>query len=367
MARGRVLHCIPTMGGGGAERQLTYLATEQVRTGREVDVAVWGDGPNRERLEASGARIHWLRGLHQNDPRLAWQMLRLVGRLAPDLVQTWTGVMDIPGGLACRTLSVPWLVCERAWGAWNPVVYGHTRCRLRIAITRGASAVVCNSAGAAAAWAHYLPARTPRRVIRNALPIAEIRRVAPRPRAAGAAGRKTVLAIGRFSHEKNWTVLVGALARVVRATGAAAVFCGAGRGQRHVERLIRHHGLADDIALPGYVDDVWARMKSADVCVHVSPREGCPNVVLEAMACGCPLVVSDIPAHRELLDEDTALIVHHADSGRMADAVVQALADPNASRRRARRAQARAEQWTPGCIAEHYEDLYGEILTRGRP
>ncbi len=54
---------------------------------------------------------------------------------------------------------------------------------------------------------------------------------------------------------------------------------------------------------------VWALMKKASVFVSLSAYEGCPNTVMEAMACGCPIIVSDIPEHREILDEQSALFV----------------------------------------------------------
>ena len=358
--RGRVLHCIPTMGGGGAERQFTYVVTELVRTGWQVDVALWEGGANLERLEASGARIHWLKGLHQFDPRITWQLLRLVGRIRPNIVQTWTGPMDIAGGLACRVRSVPWLISERAASAWGPEWMGYGRSRLRLAVARGASGVVCNSASAARTWGPYLPKRTPCRVIRNALPIAEIQQVA----SAARSGSKEIVAVGRFSSEKNWNVLVDAMPHVLRRVCASVAFYGIGREKAQVEQRIRRHGLLDRIALPGYVDDAWARMKSADVCVNISRVEGCPNVVIEAMACGCPLVVSDIPPHRELLDADTAIIVDRNNPHALADAIVRVLVEPEKSRRRARRAQALVEQWTPSFVGGQYAELYGELLTR---
>ena len=57
------------------------------------------------------------------------------------------------------------------------------------------------------------------------------------------------------------------------------------------------------------MDTVWPLLKMSNVFVSTSSFEGQPNAVLEAMACGCPLVVSDIPAHREFLGADTAAIV----------------------------------------------------------
>ncbi len=369
MGRGRILHCISTMGGGGAERQCVYLVTELVRRGWHVDVALLDGGPNLGRLEASGARIHWLRGFHQFDPRLTWQLFWLIGRLKPQLVQTWMSVMDVQGGIACRARSVPWLICERGQGAWVPAM-GYTLSRLRLAVTSGTSAVVCNSVCAVHTWDPYLPKRTPRYAIRNALPIAEIQHTPPvdtSERGTGAAS-KTVLAVGRFIRDKNWDILIRAMARVARRVPVTGVFCGTGRWDRpRIDRLIRQYGLEKVIVLPGYVDDVWARMKSADVCVSVSRREGCPNAVIEAMACGCPLVVSDIPPHRELLDDETAFFADPADPPHVAEAIVQVLTQPDKARRRAARAQARAEQWTPSTIAGQYEDVYRDLLSCGRP
>jgi glycosyltransferase involved in cell wall biosynthesis len=108
-------------------------------------------------------------------------------------------------------------------------------------------------------------------------------------------------------------------------------------------------------------------MKSAAVFVSVSYVEGQPNTVMEAMACGCPLVVSDIPMHRDLLDERSALLVDPRDPHAIADAIGACLDDPGAARTRADEARRRAAAFSVSAMAERYERLYRACLEkRGR-
>jgi glycosyl transferase family 4 len=95
-----VLHCIPTMGGGGAERQLTYLAAELVRIGWRVHVAVTRRGPNWARLERSGAIIHEVPARGSYDARVFLRLRRLIADIKPDVVQVWLLQLEILGGLA---------------------------------------------------------------------------------------------------------------------------------------------------------------------------------------------------------------------------------------------------------------------------
>src|SRR3954451_7575140 len=83
----RILHLIPSMLGGGAERQLCYLAEGQVRAGHEVHVAYMLDGPNTGRLERTGAVAHRLGWYRTFSPLLIGALSSLVRSVQPDVVQ----------------------------------------------------------------------------------------------------------------------------------------------------------------------------------------------------------------------------------------------------------------------------------------
>ena len=358
----RVLHCIPSMGPGGAERQLALLAGGLMRLGWEVDVALRRGGPNLALLEASGAGIHWLGGLTDSDPGLVHRIRRVIRACRPDLVQTWLPPMDIFGGWACRKMHTPWILSELSTGAVWGERFAGVKNRLRVRLAREAAAVISNSQGGDAYWAGQAPGSVARRVIRNPVPLAEIARTDPAGRPAGAD--KVIVSVGRLIAEKNLLTLVAALRRVCDQAEAWAFLCGEGPQRRRIEAAVRQQGLENRVCLTGHVDDVWARLKAADVFVSVSRIEGHPNAVIEAMACGCPLVVSDIPAHREFLSSDSALLVAPDDPIQIADAIAATLSESAAARQRAKKARAICEQWSPQAIATEWLQVYQAALRK---
>lgn len=318
----RILFCIPTLEIGGAERQLSYLAPELARLGDEVHVACTRGGPFRERL--NGIKIHDARNL-----------VRLMRRLKPDVVQTCLTRMDVLGGAAALLTRTPWVLREastRYPKTWRNI--------LRRAVGRRASAIVANSREGAAYWRTH-------HVIPNGVPLAEIDRTA-------AGVRSSVLFAGRMDEGKNVRTLLAALQQL----DVDATFCGDGPCRAELQRIA-----GERIAFPGYVDDLWARMKGAGAVVSLSRFEGSSNVVLEAMACGTPLVVSDIASHRELLGDGGALFVPCDDAAAAAHAIRETLASPDAAAARARAARARVEPLSVEAMARAYREVYAAHLS----
>jgi glycosyltransferase involved in cell wall biosynthesis len=362
----RVLHVIPSMASGGAERQVAMLARGLRERGLEVHVAHFAGGPNLPLLERSGATIHRLPSAGNHDPLLLLRLGRLVRRLRPDVIQTWLTMANVLGGIVASTCRVPWVLAER----FLPSGFaGAPKSRIEHALARAfAAAVVSNSAAADAEWAARLGPSRRRSVIRNALAIDEIDAT---PRAERAtlglpAELPLLLFVGRLREDKGVPTLLEAAATLVRERPLAVLLLGEGPLAPRVQEEIRSGRLGPHAAAPGFRPDVIAWMKAATLAVSVSYIEGMPNSVIEAMAARCPLVVSDIPQHREVLDDRSALFVPAADARATADAIRKTLDDFPASAERAGRARARTEGWTLAAASAAYASLYEELAGRSR-
>jgi glycosyltransferase involved in cell wall biosynthesis len=337
------------MAGGGAERQLTYLSSELVRTGWDVHVAVIQDGPNVARLDATGATVHRIRAGGNHDPLILARLIRTIRAVRPDVIQCWLLQMEVIGGLAAILTGTPWVFSERSAAEAYPP---GAKTWLRVQVGRRANAIVSNSAIGDLYWRTRAGSHVKRFVIPNGLPLDEIGAAPPATGAEpGVSGDKPiVLYAGRLSAEKNVETIVRALHLV------------AGR----ISGLVATLGLAEQVRIVGYVSGLWSLMKRANALVSVSFFEGNPNVVLEAMACGCPLIVSDIPAHRELLDEGTALFVDPAQPREVADAINSVLNDPGGAAARAQAALARVRAYALSRITERYAEVYRTIAASAK-
>jgi glycosyltransferase involved in cell wall biosynthesis len=357
----RVLHCIPTFGGGGAERQLAYLAREQAARGLDVHVAFLAGGVNLERLQGTAVSLHPLAARGNHDPRLALAVAALVRRLRPAVVQSWLTQMDVLGGAAARALGVPWVLCERASA---PAYTRSAKDRLRAMLARGASAIVSNSLEGDRYWAGLAP-RVPRAVVPNGVPFDEIDGVPPPGDDALPAAAPRILFAGRLTAQKDPLGVVDALARLPGAW--SALLCGDGPDRARVDSAVARAGLGGRVVVAGFRPDFWRLLKSADVFVSPSRFEGNPNTVLEAMAAGCPLVVSDIPEHREVLDETCAWMVEPGNAPALAEALGEALGDPAAAARRAARARERVRARSVQAAAAAYERVYRAVAAGAWP
>ena len=112
-----------------------------------------------------------------------------------------------------------------------------------------------------------------------------------------------ILAVGRLVSQKDFPTLLEALRRIREKLPARLVILGEGPLRSMLEAQIRAMGLADAVALPGFCANPMAWMARVPVVALSSSSEGLPGVLLQAMACGAPVVSTDCPhGPREILE-----------------------------------------------------------------
>lgn len=359
-----VLHLIPHLLKGGAERQLTYLTSYWAHSGGEIHIAYLAGTPIPDGIAESGVQLHPLAHASNYDPMLFVRLIRLIWQVKPALIHTWLLQMDILGGLAAILTNTPWVLREPASGLhWSRGL----KARLRRWIGAKADAIVSNSIGGDTYWIGVTD-RTQRFIIGNIVPVEQIQ-ASPKSSFSSlglAEGQSFVLLAGRLDQQKNFEVVVRAFRQVVDRFAVCAVIFGEGPDRQRLEDLIDSCGMQGKILLPGVIPNIWGALKLARAFVSMSRYEGHPNAVLEAMACGCPLIVSGIASHREFLDDSTAVLVgDYEDPKAVAEAISSVLGDRNQAAIRSQSARSRLDSsCCAAAICERYDAVYEVVLER---
>lgn len=136
-----------------------------------------------------------------------------------------------------------------------------------------------------------------------------------------------ILGVGRLTEQKDFPTLIRAFARVRQHQTARLMILGEGEEREALNALVGELGLHEDVALPGFVDNPFSFMARASVFVLSSAWEGLPGVLIQAMACGCPVVSTDCPSgpHEVLQGGAYGPLVPVGDHQALADAIRKVL------------------------------------------
>ena len=241
-----------------------------------------------------------------------------VGRLPAPLCPWGEEVTAVSGGVAADLVKLTWMPRERITTICNPVVTPE--------IERDAQATLD--------YPWFAPGSPP-----------------------------VILGVGKLKIQKDFPNLVRAFARVRRAVPVRLVILGEGGERKKLERLSRELGVAADVVLPGSVENPFAWMSKASVFGLSSAWEGLPGVLIEAMACGCPVVSTDCPSGPAEILEDGKFgpLVPVGDDAALAQAILSVLRrPPDRDRLRARAAAFSVEP----AVDRYLEVLRAQI--RGR-
>jgi sugar transferase (PEP-CTERM/EpsH1 system associated) len=171
--------------------------------------------------------------------------------------------------------------------------------------------------------------------------------------------------VARLAPEKDLPTLLQAVALLVHRQPAFRLqVAGDGPCMQETQQAIQQLGLGEHVQLLGECSDIPGLLRRASLFVLSSRTEGIPLTLLEAMACGLPVVATRVGGNVEVVqDGQTGWLVPSGDAPQLAAAIERVWSDPEASRRLGQAGRERVVQrFDVQRMIQSYEDLYREVL-----
>ncbi len=179
----------------------------------------------------------------------------------------------------------------------------------------------------------------------------------------GVQNEKLILYTGRLSAEKGVDVLIAAYAALDKSLPSKLYILGDGPETARLRQLITYYRQEDRVMMQPAVDDVTPYLYSADIFVMPSYFEGLSNSVLEAMACGIPVIATRVTGNKELItDGITGLLVEPHNKAQLTEAISYLIKNPDEGSELGRKVQELVkEHYDLYLVAERYITLYQDL------
>jgi glycosyltransferase involved in cell wall biosynthesis len=364
MTRKSVTIFLPTLAGGGAERCMAIVAGALAAQGTDVTMALANaEGPFL-------ADLHPAVGVLDLRAASAWGALpglvRHLRSARPTALLAAMSHANVVAALAHRMAAsrARLVLSERAHLSSVLAEFPGLRMRMTRALMGltypWADAVVAVSDGVAQDLGKHV-ALAADRVLTIYNPVVDdrlrhLRDLRPEHPWLASADVPVVLAAGRLIAQKDFATLLEAFARLRSERPARLVILGDGELRdpllAHAQRL----GIGDDVSLPGFASNPFAAMRAAGVFVLSSRFEGLPGALIQAMACGTPVISTDCPSGpREVLEGGRwGPLVPVGDAAALAAAMATVL-----DRRSCADVRARAEDFSEARAVARYAKVLG--------
>jgi glycosyltransferase involved in cell wall biosynthesis len=308
-------------------------------------------------------------------PRLGWYALRtqaLLDRVRPDVLFTHSGVDVLVATALTRRRGAVWVASvgsdalsgisfRHPWG--RPIFHRFLSAAYRrpdhvVAVSEGLRQRLTEDLGVPRARVSVIP---------NPVDLDRIQAEARRPLPESATG-KFVLGVGRLSAYKGFDILIRVAARLFQQQQPIRlVILGDGEERESLTRLTRQLGIEHLVTMPGHEPCPWPWMSRALAVAAPSRQEGFSNVLVEAMACGAPVVATACHGPQEIVSSGVnGSLVPVGDELAFTRALVELLQDPGRRARYREAALRRVKEYSVTRVGEQYLSLFRRLAASAR-
>jgi glycosyltransferase involved in cell wall biosynthesis len=372
--RKRICFVLPSLNGGGAERAAVHILNA-------LDPLVWDRSMYLFRRE--GAYLDAVDGgiavsAGADRTRLGrWTALRrFLAATRPDLIVTFLSYLSVlSAAAAARTgarvvfnqqTPISAFLTDRDYHWRRPwhrrffslaSRFGYRRADAVVATSIGVAADLTDAFGVAPGRIH---------IVHNPIDLEAIGQASTEPLDRvheRAWTRPVIVAAGRLADAKNYPLLLDALAVLRRTVPARLFILGEGERESAMREQIARLGLDDAVVLCGFQRNPWKFIARADVFALSSRYEGFGNVLVEAMACGVPVVATGSPGTREIVtDGADGLLVERHEPAELAGALERVLTDDGLRRTMAEQSRIKARRFALPTVAAAYARVFEAVL-----
>ncbi|HVP13574.1 MAG TPA: glycosyltransferase [Phycisphaerae bacterium] len=338
----RLLHLVSTFAIKTDTKWLVQIARHLDREAFVLSAACFYEGgPIRDQLEALGVQTYNLDMPDERDPRAVLRARRLIEDCHCDVVHTHLLRADLFGGAAARWAGTPAIVSTvYAVGQYRREKRRRTDRLLDVACAALPTHVIAVSEAVKRDCVDRLRLRPDDiTVIHTGIDAPETidagRAAGLREQWGGGAAGPFILTIARLTYEKGVDTLVD-VASLLRHThpNVRFIVLGEGPDRSALEAKIQASGLIGVVTLAGFCEEVWPALAAADIVCLPSKSEGMPNVLLEAMAVGKPIVATSVGGIPEAITSgQNGLLVEAGDPRALAKGIARLSDDKTLAQR----------------------------------
>ncbi len=171
-----------------------------------------------------------------------------------------------------------------------------------------------------------------------------------------------IITAARFVKAKDYPTLLKAFAKVLKKRDGRLFILGQGEDKIKIKKLIKGLGLEEKVLIKDFQKNPYKYFYNSSVFIVSSQREGFSNVIVEAMACGLPVISTQCAGPKEIItDGENGILVPMGDENSLAQAIIKVLDNPSLKEKLIREGKKRAEDFSIIRSVSKYEKLFQEL------